>query len=456
MLRPMAGRVATFGGRYRVRERIGHGGMAEVYLASATGAAGFERAVVLKRLLPNLAEDPRMAASFLEEARLLAMLNHPHIAQVYDVGEGPEGAYLVMEYIAGRDLREVMATARAPIDPGVAALVVRDVAEALDYGFQLTDEGGVPLKLIHRDVSLSNIMISMTGAVKLVDFGLARALTALDREHTSEGVVKGKWSYLAPEVLHGTPPDHRSDIFSTGVVLWELCAGRKLYKPSNDPVAVAAERDATPPPPSSVVKSVPRELDKIVLKALARDPARRFAVAEELAAALDEIVHQRKVRPGHVTEMMEQLFAPKRMRPTQEMSLGDLTAALAQEGSTDSMSAIPTELRAAEPSPNPDAPRREPPRPAPPRPAPLVIAPVPVAPTPPRRPLPGIVEGSPEMTRVAPPSMPPRARFEPINTEVPTRAAPRRPPPKSSRLAVVSLVAVLVLVAVFALAYVLQ
>jgi eukaryotic-like serine/threonine-protein kinase len=309
-----------FGGRYRMKERIGVGGMAEVYLAVATGAAGFEREVVVKSLLPAIAADPRLAASFLDEARLLARLSHPHIAQVLDLGEGPEGTYLVMEYVSGRDLRALMEKLARPLDPGLAALVVRDVAEALEHGFQAVGERGVPLKLIHRDVSLSNVMVSMAGVVKLVDFGLAKALTDYRREATAAGMVKGKLSYIAPEILRGQPADHRSDVFSTGVVLFELVTGRKLYKPTADIVLVLEDRERTAPAPSSVVPGIPKEIDAIVAKALARDPGRRFARAEEMAAALDEVVHQRRTRPAQLAALMATLFEPKRMHATQEMA----------------------------------------------------------------------------------------------------------------------------------------
>jgi serine/threonine-protein kinase len=311
----------SFGqGRYRVKERIGAGGMAEVFLALATGAAGFEREVVVKRMLPNVAAEPTLVQAFLDEARLVARLNHPHVAQVFDLGESPEGPFLVMEYVDGRDLRGVMEKARGPLPPGIAAMIVRDVCEALDHGFSWCDDEGVPLKLVHRDVSLSNVMVSMSGVVKLVDFGLAKALTNYERRHTAGGIIKGKYSYMAPEVLRGAPADHKSDIFSAGVVLFETLCGRKLYKPTNSIVDMLAERETAPPAPSSIASKVPRELDIIVGRALSRDPARRYTTAEEMAAALDEVVHRFKARPSGLAEQMANLFDPDRLRATRSMS----------------------------------------------------------------------------------------------------------------------------------------
>lgn len=344
---------SPFGGRYSVEARIGRGGMAEVYLATAFGAAGFERQVVVKRLLPSIAAEPGMAGAFLDEARTLARLEHPHVAQVYDVGEGPEGVYLVMEYVNGADLRVVMERGKKAIEPGIAALIVRDVCEALDHGWNRLDGEGVPLKLVHRDVSLSNIMLSMVGAVKLVDFGLAKALTQYDREHTAEGIVKGKWSYVAPEVLKGAQADHRSDVFSAGVVLWELCAGRKLYKPSKNISQVMADREHEAPPLASVQPSVGPELSAIAARALQLDPAQRFGAAEEMAAALDAVVHQRRVRPSQIAGLMASLFDPKRLRTTMAMRAVEL--APIDEGSDtvtdpDEARTIPRELRFAPPT----------------------------------------------------------------------------------------------------------
>ena len=337
--------------------------MAEVYLATAFGAAGFEREVVVKRLLPSLAGEPGMANSFLDEARTLAKLEHPNVAQVFDVGEGPEGVYLVMEYVDGADLRVVMERGKKAIDSGLASLIVRDVCEALDHGWNRLDDEGVPLKLVHRDVSLSNIMVSMSGAVKLVDFGLAKALTQYDRERTADGIVKGKWSYVAPEVLKGAQADHRSDIYSAGVVLWELCAGRKLYKPSSNLSLMMVERERAAPSLESVQPSVGPELDAIAARALQLDPKERFGSAEEMAAALDSVVHQRRVRPPTLAAMMAGLFDAKRLRATMTMSPVALRS-LDEGGdtTTDGSRTIPRELRAAPPidSPSLPAPKPEP------------------------------------------------------------------------------------------------
>jgi serine/threonine protein kinase len=203
-------------GRYQLVELIGRGGMAQVWRARIVGPAGFERPVVIKRILPHLAEDPEFAEMFIHEARMSARLSHPNVVQVFELGEFDGEYFIAMEYLRGHDLLRLVRAQMArgtPMDPGLAAAIMRDVCRALAYVHTLTDERGAPLGLVHRDISPSNVMVGFDGVVKLLDFGIAKALSASDQK-TRTGVLKGKFSYMSPEQAEGSPLDHRSDLFS--------------------------------------------------------------------------------------------------------------------------------------------------------------------------------------------------------------------------------------------------
>jgi serine/threonine-protein kinase len=235
-------------------KRIGVGGMGEVFLMPDGRA--------MKRLLPHLASDRRFLDLFLQEIRVAAQLQHPHIVRIFEFGED----FLVMEYVDGRDLRGVC------LPPGLAALVASQAAGALHYAHQARDRQGRSLRVVHRDVSPHNVLVSKHGQVKLIDFGVARA---------AEG-VPGKVPYLAPEVANGEPATPLSDQFSLGVVLWELITGKRLFKGPSD--AVTLQR--------VVACEVPRPgaLDDVVLRALSKDPARRYPDCAALAQALDDVL----------------------------------------------------------------------------------------------------------------------------------------------------------------------
>jgi serine/threonine-protein kinase len=203
--------------------------MGEVFLARHIGPSGFERTVVLKRVLPHLGSDPRLVEMLLEEARLLARLEHPNIVQVFELGQHAGGYFLVMEYIHGLVLSDVIGRLEDVGPPvGLGAFVAREVCRALSYAHGLRDAKGKPLGLVHRDVSPSNIMLGTTGSVKLLDFGIAKALSSA--ELTDAGMIKGKPWYMAPERFAGEPADQKSDIYSVGVVLYEAITARRLFQ----------------------------------------------------------------------------------------------------------------------------------------------------------------------------------------------------------------------------------
>jgi serine/threonine protein kinase len=220
----------TFG-NYQLVKKLATGGMAEVWLAKQTGIEGFNRHVVVKRILPHLAEDPEFVHMFLNEAKIASRFNHPNIAQIYDLGEHGEQYFIAMEFIHGEDLGRVMRRAWSTgqwIARHISLRIVADSCQGLYYAHTRLDERGQPLRVVHRDISPQNILISFDGAVKVVDFGIAKASDQVS--NTKSGAIKGKFAYMAPEQAAGKPLDARSDIFALGLVLYELITGVRPLK----------------------------------------------------------------------------------------------------------------------------------------------------------------------------------------------------------------------------------
>jgi serine/threonine-protein kinase len=280
-------------GRYLLQKTIGRGGMAEVWRADLIGLNDFERQVVVKRILPHLSQNPEFAAMFTAEAKLCARLNHPNIVQVFEFSAVGEELFLAMEYVNGVNLIEVLnrLPQNVPIPIGMAVQIVRDVCRALAYAHELVGDDGKPMRIIHRDISPSNVMLTFSGSVKLLDFGIAKVLSATDSDLTRTGVVKGKIGYLSPEAATGELElDHRTDIFSAGVVLHEMVTRRRLFKGRDDMNTLWLVRNCDVEPPSTHRPDVPAELDRICKRALARDRNDRFSSAEEMAKALTELL----------------------------------------------------------------------------------------------------------------------------------------------------------------------
>jgi len=283
-------------GRYRLVERIGSGGMAIVYRAVADGPEGFARDFVIKRVRPELSKDPEFARMLAAEARLSGLLHHGNIVQVFELGQVGDEFYLAMEYVEGIDLVRLLnrcARLGKPLPVGLACYVVGELAAALAYAHALTDGEGRPLGVVHRDVSPSNVMITPSGGIKLLDFGIAKATDQARDERTRTGKLKGKVSYLSPEQADGMEIDRRSDVFSLGIILHECLTMRRLFRATGGDLAtLRMVREAKAAPPSSVAPSVPAELDAIALKMLARDPAERYAGCDEVGAALRPLIHR--------------------------------------------------------------------------------------------------------------------------------------------------------------------
>jgi serine/threonine protein kinase len=302
-------RVQPFG-KYHLVERLGRGGMAEVWKARIQGPAGFSRTLVVKRILPHLVEDPHFVQMFVAEARLSARLNHGNIVQVFELGDVDGEYFLAMEYVRGRDLVNVVRAQllRGLPPPGLGAFVVREVCRALAYAHQLSDERGQPLRLIHRDVSPSNVMMGFDGAVKLLDFGIAKALSEAGENKTVTGTLKGKFGYMSPEQVEGKEIDHRADLFAAGIVLHEVLTGKRLFKGQTDLATIAMVREAKVDPPSLLNPDVPQVLDDICLKALAREPDDRWRGCDEMAMALDDVAHDLKWGPERLQSALRELF----------------------------------------------------------------------------------------------------------------------------------------------------
>jgi serine/threonine protein kinase len=295
-------------GPYTLLRRLAAGGMAEVYLAKARGPGGFEKEVAVKRIHPHHADNERFASTLLEEAKLSASLCHRNIVQTLDLAE-IEGAYvIVMERVEGYDANHVLAALRRsgrrfPVD--LAAHVVGELFRGLDYAHEHRDATGELLGIVHRDVSPQNVLLSFAGEVKLGDFGIAKAKSRASEPEP--GVIKGKYFYMSPEQAWAEPLDHRSDIFSTGLVLWELLVGERLHGSGPLPQLLDAVRRAEVPPPSSLRRDVPKALDRIVAKATAVDPADRYRDAGAAADALEVYLASRP--PVYASRRLAEILA---------------------------------------------------------------------------------------------------------------------------------------------------
>jgi serine/threonine protein kinase len=281
-------------GRYCLKEFLGSGGTAEVWRAIAAGPSGFSRSFVIKRILQHLAGDPAFVNMLVDEARVGARMQHPGIVQVHDLIEESGEYFLAMEWVEGTTLGAVLrdvTARRRELPAAVSCRMVSEVAAALAYAHTLTDEAGHPLGIVHRDVTPSNIMLTRLGAVKLLDFGIAKAVNAIRDERTRVGTLKGKLSYMSPEQAEGLPVDSRSDIFSLGIVFWECLTLTRLFKRPDDLSTLRAVRMAEVTPPSQLVASLDPEIESVVMRMLTRDPNDRFQTAEDVVVALRPILH---------------------------------------------------------------------------------------------------------------------------------------------------------------------
>ena len=277
-------------GSYQLVERLAMGGMAEVYLARPDGQS---RLVALKRILPSIAADDEFIAMFIDEAKIAGQLSHPNVAQIFDLGKINNSYFIAMEYVSGHDLRALWDRARGAggkttLPVSLACYIVKRICDGLDYAHRRRDAKGRPLGIIHRDVSPQNIIVSYEGGLKIIDFGIAKAANRIVRTQT--GILKGKFAYMAPEQARGEPTDHRADIFAIGVILYELLTGERGFKAETDFALLEKVRRVEMPALRTLRPDLPKDLEVIVAKALAKQASDRYAWASALGADLDRFM----------------------------------------------------------------------------------------------------------------------------------------------------------------------
>ena len=318
----MAMKAPVIAGKYTLLRRLGHGGMAEVFLAKQMSEGGFEKLVVLKRILPHLASGPEFVTMFLDEARIAADLRHPNIVTIADVGRVNDTLFMVMEFLHGQDIRKVQrkVAAFAQMIPFAhACQMAIDAAAGLHYAHTKHDLKGRDLQIVHRDVSPQNIIVTFEGSTKIVDFGIAKA--AGQNTHTSAGVLKGKYTYMSPEQAQGEVVDARTDQFALGIVLWELLTMRRLFKRDTEGLTLEAIIDGAIPRPRRFREDCPAAIEDVVMTALQKDRSRRFRDCEALAFALEDALAKEAIvhSQSRLAQYMRRLFADQL---AEEASLG--------------------------------------------------------------------------------------------------------------------------------------
>jgi serine/threonine-protein kinase len=304
-------------GRYHVVSKIAHGGMAEIFLALQKGEQGFQKPVVLKRILPSLAEDPKFVRMFVDEAHIASTLNHSNLVQVLDLGKSGDQYFLVLEFVDGWSLEQIrrralQAKLKLPIP--LALHIVGALCRGLAY-VHTRERNGQPLGIVHRDVTPQNVLVSQHGEVKLADFGIAKAVGRTEKSAT--GVIKGKFAYMSPEQSQARPLDGRSDLFSVGTVLYLLTTGRKPFDGQTDADVLMAVRRARPEKPSKIVRDLNPDVERLINRALRADPAKRWQTAEQMADRIDAILVKlgQPSGPAPLKRWLETLSARDGARP---------------------------------------------------------------------------------------------------------------------------------------------
>jgi serine/threonine-protein kinase len=299
--------------RYDLLLKIASGGMATVYVGGLHGAQGFRRIVAIKRAHPHLLEDPIFKSMLVSEAKMASLVRHPNVIGVHDVEEAEGELLLVMEYIEGASLAQVImaGTTQSALDAPLAMRIIRDACEGLHAIHLLQDNDGQPLGLVHRDISPQNILVGIDGMARVADFGIAKASAPQwAAQHTATGALRGKAGYMAPEYVETCNCDPQSDVFSLGVVAWEALTRRRLFKGTSDIDTIKMIRSLVIPPPSTFVPQLPAALDEVILKSLARDPADRWPTARAFGEALEDALRKSNMIASHgaVEERMRVLF----------------------------------------------------------------------------------------------------------------------------------------------------
>ncbi|MCF8049768.1 MAG: protein kinase [Desulfobacterales bacterium] len=311
--------------KYQMLDRLAVGGMAEVYRGKLTGERGFEKLVVVKRMLPHVAEDQEMVSHFIEEARLDALLQHDNIIHVYDFGEAEGSYFIAMEYLFGKDLHSVIEKAEqenSPIGLALSLFVISKLCEGLEYAHSLTDLHGKPLNITHRDISPQNIFLTYDGKIKIIDFGIAK--TTEKATKTRFGIIKGKVAYMSPEQAEGKPLDKRSDIFSVGILLYEMVTRKDMYDGATGQMLIKAI-NAKYDPPEELAPDLPPQVYEIMHRALAKNPEKRYQSCAEMTADIDNCLYDLEDRPNakllseYMTGLFEREYAEEKEKLSQLM-----------------------------------------------------------------------------------------------------------------------------------------
>jgi len=298
-------------GEYKILKKLATGGMAEVFLAKRIGMKGFEKLLAIKRILPQFAQNEEFIAMFIDEAKLAAKLNHRNIVQIYDFGSHQGSYYIAMEYVFGKDLRSVLKKSkegwqRLPL--AQCAYIITEAAKGLEYAHTLRDVSGKSLQIIHRDISPQNILLSYEGEVAVADFGIAKA--ASQSTETRVGVLKGKILYMSPEQAWGKMIDRRSDLYSLGVVLYEMVTNRKIFDADSEFSMLEKVRNAEVPFPPDVFADLPGDFLHIVKKALEKNPENRYQSAHEMRVDLENylLTTQERLNEMVISDYLKKLF----------------------------------------------------------------------------------------------------------------------------------------------------
>ncbi len=303
-------------GKYTLIRKLAVGGMAELFLSIQRSVAGFEKLIVIKRILPSMNEDRAFIDMFLHEARIAATLSHPNIVQIFDVGQVEGKYFIAMEHVHGEDLRSIVRQMRKkgvhefPLEHAIS--IILGMCAGLAYAHEKRDIGGSALNIVHRDISPQNVVVTFSGDVKIVDFGIAKSDVRLYAD-TRSGRLKGKVPYMSPEQARGEVVDWRSDIFAVGVMLFELTTGKRLFKGSSEYETLKLICDRDYPLPSDIREGYPRELEEIVMRALAKDRVERYQSAREMQQALEEFVRRERIPVSTIAlnQFMQSLFEDK-------------------------------------------------------------------------------------------------------------------------------------------------
>jgi eukaryotic-like serine/threonine-protein kinase len=344
-------------GRYEILAPIAAGGMARVWAARLRGSRGFSKVVAVKTMRPDVSDDVRFEKMFLDEARIASRIRHGNVVSILDLGEQDELLYLVMEYIEGESLDFVRRKAAAAghehgLPLPLALRIISDSAAGLEAAHRLCDDDGKPVGLVHRDVSPHNILISYDGSVKVTDFGVAKAAGRVSQ--TTDGTLKGKPAFMAPEQLQSAAVDGRADVFALGIVLYQLVCGLHPFRGENDIATVSNILSRRPiRPPSAVRAGLEPRLDAIVEKALQRDPEKRFQSAAELEHALDDLMRRtRRARDDQIAGLMNELCGERRRSRRQEI---ERATALADQRASERASLTPPPSAVSSVAPSPSA-----------------------------------------------------------------------------------------------------